>query len=46
MLKVICILPFLAAVAWAKPISPTEVIKGEQLKRAKIRWVRQEKALP
>jgi hypothetical protein len=42
MLKALCILPLLSMPAWARPPSPTEVLHGELLKRAKIRWVRQE----
>jgi hypothetical protein len=46
MLKAISILPLLSTLAWANPPSATEVLKGDQLKRAKIRWVRQESGAP
>jgi hypothetical protein len=39
MLKVISIVPLLSTLAWANPPSATEVLRSDQLKRAKIRWV-------
>src|SRR5262249_38702477 len=46
MLKALSILPLLSALAWAKLPSASEVLKGDQLKRAKVRWIRQETGAP
>jgi hypothetical protein len=46
MRKTICISLLLSALAWARPPSPTEILQGDQLKRAKIRWIRYEKGAP
>jgi hypothetical protein len=34
------------ATAWGKPPSPAELLKSDQLQRAKIRWLRQEAGVP
>jgi hypothetical protein len=46
MLRTISILSLLSTLAWAKLPSASEVLKGDELKRAKIRWVRQETGAP
>ena len=46
MLKPMCMLALLSAPAWARLPSATELLKSDDLRRAKIRWIRQEAGAP